>query len=80
MSANTAEAVRDALQADGRITSKTIHVSVEDDSITLHGIVDSLEEMGLAEEIAEAASGCKVVHNHLGIDREVDTGPCCPQM
>ena len=80
MAANIAEAVRDALEADGRITSKTIQVSLDDESVTLHGIVDSLEELGLAQEIAEVASGSKDIHNHLAIDREVDTGPCCPQM
>ncbi|MDO8587705.1 MAG: BON domain-containing protein [Armatimonadota bacterium] len=80
MTTDTAEIVRKALDADGRITSKTIHVSAEDGSIVLHGVVDSLAELGIAQEIAEAAAGVKSIENHLKIDGEVDTGPCCPQM
>jgi len=80
MMTDTALAVRDALDADGRITSKTIHVIAADGSITLHGVVDSLAELGIAQEIAEAVPGVKSVENHLKIDGEVDTGPCCPQM
>ena len=80
MTIETAEAVRIALDADGRITSKTINVSADDGSVALHGVVDSLEELGIAQEIAEAAPGVNSVENHLKIDGEVDTGPCCPQM
>ena len=80
MSANIAEAVGRALDADGRITSKTIHVSSDDDSIILHGIVDSLAELGIAQEIAETIPGVAKVDNHLAIDGEVNTGPCCPSM
>ncbi|MDO8682029.1 MAG: BON domain-containing protein [Armatimonadota bacterium] len=73
------ESVRDALNADGRITSKTIEVSTHDARIALHGVVDSLEEFGLAQEVAESACGV-AIENHLKIDGEVNTGPCCPQM
>jgi osmotically-inducible protein OsmY len=79
MATGLEELVRGALDADGRITSKTIDVAAEGSCITLHGVVDSLEELGLAQEIAEEASGAHV-HNHLSIDGEVNTGPCCPQM
>lgn len=75
-----AEAVRSALGADGRITSKTIDVSAHREAIALHGVVDSLEELGIALEVAEAVPGVEKVENHLTIDGAVDTGPCCPPM
>jgi len=75
-----AEAVRKALLADGRITSKTIEVTTHDGTICLHGTVDSLDELGIAQEIAESIPGVAQVSNHLKIDGAVDTGPCCPPM
>lgn len=75
-----ADAVAEALHRDGRITSKTIHVTGSDREVVLHGVVDSLEEFGIAQEVAESVQGVEKVENHLSIDSEVDTGPCCPQM
>ena len=80
MNSDLAVLVRKSLDADSRITSKTIDVSASADSVILHGIVDSLEELGIAQEIAEATPGVRTVKNHLSIDAAVDTGPCCPQM
>jgi osmotically-inducible protein OsmY len=80
MTSELTEAVRKALDADGRITSKTIDVTSADGAVALHGVVDSLEELGIAQEVAESTPGVKSVANHLTIDGEVDTGPCCPQM
>jgi osmotically-inducible protein OsmY len=74
------ELVEQALHDDGRVTSKTIHVSGDDHIVALHGVVDSLEEFGVAQEVAEAVPGVDKVENHLQIDGEVNTGPCCPQM
>ncbi|MBI2844573.1 MAG: BON domain-containing protein [Armatimonadetes bacterium] len=75
------DSIRNALRADSRITSKkTIHVATQDGTVTLHGVVDSLDEFGIAQEIAESVPGVAAVENHLSIDGEVDTGPCCPQM
>ena len=69
-----------ALARDGRITSKGIHITASDGNVILHGIVDSLEEYGLAQEAVERVPGVLQVENHLRIDGEVNTGPCCPQM
>jgi osmotically-inducible protein OsmY len=80
MGAQLAEAVEIALHSDGRITSKTIHVSVSGGKVALHGVVDSLDELGIAQEVAETVAGVTAVDNHLSIDGEVNTGPCCPQM
>lgn len=77
---NVPEMVARALAEDGRITSKTIHIALDDGRVTLHGTVDSLEELGIAQELAESVPGVRAVANHLTIDGEVDTGPCCPQM
>ena len=72
--------VERALQDDGRVTSKGIHVSTEGSSVSLHGIVDSLDEFGIVQEVAESVPGVASVDNHLQIESEVNTGPCCPQM
>jgi len=80
MAVELVESVRRALNDDGRITSKTIEVSAQEGVVTLHGVVDSLAELGIAQEITETISGVEEVSNHLQIDGEVDTGPCCPQM
>lgn len=81
MGTTLAEAVRTAIDEDGRITSKkSIHVSTVDGSVALHGVVDSLAELGIAQEVVESVPGVRRVENHLKIDGEVDTGPCCPQM
>lgn len=74
------ESVEQALHDNGRVTSKTIHVTGDDHTIVLHGVVDSLDEYGIAEEVAEAVPGVDKVENHLHIDGVVNTGPCCPQM
>lgn len=75
-----AEAVKRAVESDGRITSKHIHVTTDNSGVLLHGIVDSLEEFGIVQEVAESVSGVTSVRNDLQIDGEVNTGPCCPQM
>jgi len=74
------DAVQEALRADGRITSKHIHVASNGGNVELHGVVDSLDEFGIAQEIAERVPGVGSVSNHLQIDGEVNTGPCCPPM
>jgi osmotically-inducible protein OsmY len=80
MSTELSEKVQKALDDDGRITSKHIHISIRDGAVTLEGVVDSLAEFGIAEEIVEAVPGVESVDNHLQIEGKVDTGPCCPQM
>lgn len=81
MPQGVAESVRSAIDADGRLTSKRqIHITASDGTIILHGTVDSLAEYGIAQEVAESVSGVSSVDNHLKIEGEVDTGPCCPQM
>lgn len=72
--------VADALDRDGRVTSKGIHVTTDGDTVTLHGVVDSLDEFGIVQEVAESVPGVTRVHNHLEIDGVVNTGPCCPQI
>lgn len=74
------EAVEQAIHRDGRITSPTIHVAGEDGAVSLHGVVDSLDEFGIVQEVAEKVPGVARVDNHLRIEGEVNTGPCCPQM
>jgi len=80
MAGKLVDAVRAALVADGRITSRHIHVSASDGRVVLHGTVDSLAGYGIAQEIAESVAGVEAVTNDLQIDAEVDTGPCCRQM
>lgn len=80
MAALLDQTVRRALDEDGRITSKNIELSVGDGTVTLHGTVDSLDEFGIAQEVAESVPGVTTVANHLKIEGEVDTGPCCRQM
>lgn len=74
------DSVSDALRCDGRITSKGIHVTTDGDTVTLHGVVDSLDEFGIVQEVAESVPGVATVNNHLEIDGVVNTGPCCPQI
>lgn len=77
---NLAEAVRTALDTDGRIASSSkIRVTADDGAVTLHGEVDNLEEYGLAQDVAESVLGVRAVANHLTIKGEVHTGPCCPR-
>jgi osmotically-inducible protein OsmY len=80
MNAKLQEAVESALRTDGRVTSKHIHVLAGDDSVTLEGTVDSLDEFGIVQEIVESVQGVSSVENGLQIESEVDTGPCCRQM
>ncbi len=75
-----AEGVANALKADGRITSKHIHVWADGGSVVLTGVVDSLAEFGIVQDVVEAVPGVRSLTNSLQIDAEVDTGPCCPQM
>lgn len=74
------EEVKKAIASDGRIVSKHIHVSANDGMVEIHGIVDSLEEFGLVQEVAESVPGVNTVTNGLEIEGEVNKGPCCPQM
>jgi osmotically-inducible protein OsmY len=80
MAVSIDKAVYSALAQDGRITSRGIHITASYGNVILHGIVDSLEEFGLVQEAVERVPGVVQVENHLRIDGEVNTGPCCPQM
>lgn len=80
MPSNLVESVKEALKSDGRITSKRIHVEATGGDIELHGVVDSLTELGIVQEVVESVPGVTTVVNRLDIEAEVDKGPCCPQM
>jgi osmotically-inducible protein OsmY len=75
-----AASVQNALDRDGRITSKHIHAQTADGAVTITGVVDSLDEFGIVQEVVESVPGVVSVKNGLQIEGEVNTGPCCPQM
>jgi predicted kinase len=57
--------IYDLLTTTGGINPSTIKVHVSGDEVSLEGTVASQEERRLAENVAQAVSAVRVVHNRL---------------
>jgi len=49
MPAELLENIKEAIESDGRITSKHIHIEMIDGKVELSGTVDSLAELGIVQ-------------------------------
>jgi len=77
--ARIAEDVNDRLTDDWQIDATDIEVTVDGGEVTLRGSVDSRADKRRAEDIADAVSGVRDVHNLLRIQRsDVNQTPPSP--
>lgn len=61
------EDVCEALTEDPRLDASSLEVSVSECEVTLTGTVSSRDDKRLAEDLAEAVSGVRDVHNQLRV-------------
>jgi osmotically-inducible protein OsmY len=69
------EEVCDRLTQHGEVDASNVEIDVRNGEITLRGSVDSRAEKRIAEDVAEAISGVRQVHNQLRVERHGEQQP-----